>query len=558
MTLYYYFSFVASILVLIWMSVRKHRLNLHYIYMAVIVSISDFGAIAMINATSVAEAILANRLIYLGGVALPYLIFLLAADLCAVRCPKWVKAILFLETSTVYGFACSAGYTNFFYKAVFLQKWHGIPYLIKDYGWAHNLHLAHISAYSVGIIACIVRAYFKKKNVSYKAARTIAIIMITNALCYVLEKLLGVRFDLMPICYLVSEILMLQIAIRANLYDTAQTVAMAVNNLTNKGYISFDKNKNFVGADEFTRNIFPEIENWTIDYPVPESDSVLYTEVIKWLSIDNIDVEKRIGFDNGNRFVKVIIRKITTGSREKMIGYLVVFTDETARQQYVQSIEEVNDNLYEALAEKNKALTKEKEKYEKLSLSAVMALSNAVEYKDKYTNGHSKRVAEYAKIISKRMGMDEEFLNNIYLSGLLHDVGKIGVSDAIINKDGKLTDEEYEAIKQHPIMGWDILKNVIDEDIILVGAKSHHERYDGKGYPEGLKGEEIPFAARIIGVADAYDTMSSNRSYREALAQSKIRDEIVKGRGTQFDPVVADIMIQMIDEDKKYEMRQHV
>ncbi|MCR5557726.1 MAG: HD-GYP domain-containing protein, partial [Butyrivibrio sp.] len=166
------------------------------------------------------------------------------------------------------------------------------------------------------------------------------------------------------------------------------------------------------------------------------------------------------------------------------------------------------------------------------------------------------RVAEYAKEIARRAGFDPEMQQRIYITGLLHDVGKIGVPDAIINKAGKLDDNEYEIIKMHPEKGSKILRNIREMPELTIGARWHHERYDGKGYPEGLKGDAIPEEARIIAVADSYDAMSSNRSYRRGLPQEKVRAEIEKGKGTQFDPVYADFMLKMIDEDVNYDMRE--
>jgi response regulator RpfG family c-di-GMP phosphodiesterase len=144
----------------------------------------------------------------------------------------------------------------------------------------------------------------------------------------------------------------------------------------------------------------------------------------------------------------------------------------------------------------------------------------------------------------------------IYRAGLLHDVGKIRIPVDIINKPGKLTDEEYDLIKIHPVTGYYILKDISDHYDMAVAARYHHERYDGKGYPNGLSGEDIPEMARILAVADSYDAMTSNRSYRKGLSQGVVRSEIEKGKGTQFDPDVADIMLQIIDEDKEYTLRQ--
>ena len=140
--------------------------------------------------------------------------------------------------------------------------------------------------------------------------------------------------------------------------------------------------------------------------------------------------------------------------------------------------------------------------------------------------------------------------------GLLHDIGKIGVPDSIISKPERLTDAEYQIIRTHPEQGDKILQNIPEFPELSIGARWHHERYDGAGYPDGIAGEDIPEEARIIAVTDAYDAMASRRSYRDVLPQERIRTEIRKGMATQFDPTFARIMLEMIDEDKEYRMRE--
>lgn len=184
------------------------------------------------------------------------------------------------------------------------------------------------------------------------------------------------------------------------------------------------------------------------------------------------------------------------------------------------------------------------------------ALATAIDVKDTYTHGHSTRVAEYSKKIAAMVGKTEDECDEIYFAALLHDVGKILVPDEIINKDGRLTDEEFEAIKMHPVYGNSILSRITQSPYLSIGAHHHHERYDGRGYPDGLKGEDIPEIARIIAVADAYDAMTSKRSYRDPIPQDKVREEFVKGIGTQFDPKFAKMMIHLIDLDAEYEMKE--
>ena len=191
-----------------------------------------------------------------------------------------------------------------------------------------------------------------------------------------------------------------------------------------------------------------------------------------------------------------------------------------------------------------------------LFLHVVQSLADAIDAKDSYTNGHSGRVAEYSKEIAKRAGYDSKGQSNIYMMGLLHDVGKIGVPDEVINKPARLTPEEYEIIKKHPVIGSQILENIEEMPELATGARWHHERYDGTGYPDGLVGQNIPEAARIIAVADAYDAMTSYRSYRDVIPQQIVRQEIERCSGTQFDPKFAEIMIKLIDEDKDYHMKE--
>ena len=184
------------------------------------------------------------------------------------------------------------------------------------------------------------------------------------------------------------------------------------------------------------------------------------------------------------------------------------------------------------------------------------ALATAIDAKDKYTHGHSTRVADYSRRIARALGKSDEECERIYYAALLHDVGKIGVPDQIINKEGKLTDEEFAQIKLHPFYGNNILSRISESPYLSIGANYHHERYDGRGYPSGLKGEDIPEIARIIAVADSYDAMTSNRSYRSAIPQHIVKEELLKNSGTQFDPVFAKLMVQMVDHDTDYLMQE--
>ena len=186
-----------------------------------------------------------------------------------------------------------------------------------------------------------------------------------------------------------------------------------------------------------------------------------------------------------------------------------------------------------------------------LSNQILLALANTVDSREMNGHGRSMRVARYSAEIARRLGKSEEEQRDIYFMGLVHDIGKLVIPEKILRKPDSLTDEESEIVRQHPIIGYEILRNVSEMPGLATGARWHHERYDGSGYPDGLMGEEIPIEARIIGIADAYDAMTSERPYASVMPPSKIIKELDKNRGIQFDPVLADILIEMIGEGVK-------
>ncbi|WP_051204633.1 HD domain-containing phosphohydrolase [Butyrivibrio sp. VCD2006] len=183
-----------------------------------------------------------------------------------------------------------------------------------------------------------------------------------------------------------------------------------------------------------------------------------------------------------------------------------------------------------------------------LSAQILLALANTVDSRDINNPGRSMRVARYSSEIARRLGKSEEEQQNVYYMGLVHDIGKLVIPEKILRKPDVLTEDEAEIVRQHPIIGYEILRNISEMPGLATGARWHHERYDGTGYPDGLAGEEIPIEARIIGIADAYDAMTSERSYAPVMPPLRIRKELERNRGKQFDPALVDVLLSMIDE----------
>ncbi len=182
-------------------------------------------------------------------------------------------------------------------------------------------------------------------------------------------------------------------------------------------------------------------------------------------------------------------------------------------------------------------------------LNAITALVYALEAKDAYTSGHSRKVADLSATIARALNLPRSQIDKLRLAGLLHDIGKIGVQESVLNKPGRLTDTEFEQVKRHPVIGEHILSPIVDAAEILEAVRNHHEHYNGKGYPDGLQKDEISLDARILAVSDAYDAMTSERPYRKSMSADAARDEIARHKGTQFDPEIADTFNHIREPD---------
>lgn len=208
----------------------------------------------------------------------------------------------------------------------------------------------------------------------------------------------------------------------------------------------------------------------------------------------------------------------------------------------IKSIKQMNE-----IKKINNELSDTYEKLERAYLESIQTLRYTVEAKDTYTRGHSDRVSEFSVLIGNHLNLPDADINTLRIGGLFHDIGKIGVPDSILQKEAKLTDDEYSQIKQHPNIGIHILSHAKIFQNILPIVEHHHEKYDGSGYPGRLAGKNIPYLARITAIADSFDAMNSRRSYRDSLPMDVIIGEFKKCKGTQFDPELTDVFLDILE-----------
>ena len=552
---FYFIVFLLSLYMFSSFIINNKKIDSLLILFALLVVINCGGYYFLYISKTLEMAIFSNKFLYIGGCFAPLFTVLLLCRLCNMRMPKPLIGFLVVFSSVVWAFVFTIGKSTIYYKHVELCLADGYAYLVKDYGPAHILYPVMIVVYGLLMLYYMIYAIRKSNEVSLQVILTIGTTGVAVISMYILEKILHLNVALAPLGYLLGLGLITKYYARINMYDLSSNLAVSMEKMEDYAYLIFDNQYRYFYANALAKELFPEIKTWKIDRLVPESETYLYKTVVQYLMTweNKNSGDKTINVND--RYFKLHIRTISYG-RKKNVGYLLELSDCTSEQKYYSFMEEYNVSMEQEIALKTKELRKQQMQTQSFFLQTVIALSEAVDAKDRYTSGHSRRVAEYSRKIAARMGKSKEELDDIYYTGLLHDVGKIRIPVEIINKPGKLSDDEYNIIKIHPVTGYHILRSISENSSIAIAAKYHHERYDGKGYPNGLSGKNIPEIARILCVADAYDAMTSNRSYRNALPQEVVRSEIEKGKGTQFDPFIADIMLRLIDEDIHYLMRQ--
>lgn len=546
---------LLSVVLLGIVLLRNKRVDTTLVLAVLLICANCFGRYLQAVTQDLDTAIIANHLIYVGSCYVPLLMVYFLSGLCDIKLPLWCRAALVTCSTIVFGCALTVGYLPWYYRDVKLVVTDGYSYLVKEYGPAHDLFVIMIVLYAVLMAFYMIYTLKNWKKIAVQTTITISGLGIAVFSMYILEQVMKPKVSLLSLGYLAGIFFLIGYYKRLMLYDMSSNVAVAIEEHNTHAYLVLDDRFCYVDANALMKTLYPEINNWQVDREIPDESTKLYREVIQPLLNNTMKIESGRYINLSDKYFEVSVHKIPCGKKNRF-GYLIEFTDRTLEKKYYNAVEEYSDKLQEAVEARTTELRLQEAKTKNLFLQTVVALSEAVDAKDRYTSGHSKRVAEYARKIAQRMGKTKLEQEEIFQAGLLHDVGKIRVPAEIINKPGRLTDEEFAIIKIHPVTGYHILHEITEETQIAISAKYHHERYDGKGYPNGLIGDNIPEYARILGVADSYDAMTSNRSYRDALPQDVVRSEIEKGKGSQFDPRIADIMLQMIDEDPEYRMHQ--
>ena len=538
--IYYDVLFALSlVLTLVYAVIWHKHFDVHFTLMFITIPIANLGYVFLIRSQSLESAITANNIIYLGGCYLMLFIMLSVLSLCRIRMKRPVTVGLMIFTTLVYLSVITSGELPLFYKSVSYSNENGIPHLEKEYGVMHTVFYIMVLLYFMMSIAAIVYSYFKKKDVSRKIIFLMLLSEFVGIMSYFGGKNIFGTIELVPLSYVMAQVMYLMIADRVCLYDITDSAADSLVETGNTGFISFDFRFNYLGSNGTAKKIFPEINELTVDRTIMGRLNVSDT-FLKWLGDFSRDNSKNtVYYKSGEEIYCIDINFLYDGKRRR--GYQFFITDDTKNQQYIALIDSYNSDLREEVKQKTKHIV---EMHDKL----ILGMAAMVESRDNSTGGHIRRTSDVVKILvdemmkENKLGLSEEFCRDIIKAAPMHDLGKIAVDDAILRKPGRFTDEEFEKMKAHAAEGAKIVHTILegtdDMNFHIIAenvAHYHHERWDGSGYPEGLKGEEIPLEARIMAIADVYDALVSKRVYKEKMSYEKANEIIMDGMGKHFD-----------------------
>ena len=407
-----------------------------------------------------------------------------------------------------------------------------------------------------------------ERNASFRIMMIYAGSLVGVMLVYLARRIFNMKYDLVPFFYLICTLILDYVVARSTIYNVTLSVQEKIDELSTYGYLVFDRKFRYVGSNSASEKYFPEIKNVRIDSKIIAKDYAM-KQLLKWVvknATESAEAKKTQGkfkteitindkSPNERRYLECEMSFIHFGWDNHVSGYLVELNDVTEQH-----------NMIETMSWKGESLRREAEKQAKraksMQMSTILGMAAMIESRDNSTGGHINRTSECVALFVNRLrqlkddyNMSESYWDAVINAAPLHDLGKITVDDAILRKPTGLTDDEYNQMKEHAANGAKIMEKVLedvdDKEFVSVAtnvAHYHHEKYNGTGYPDRLRGENIPFEARIMALADVFDALASRRYYKEPMSYDEAFEIIRQELGHHFDPHLGRIFISLKSE----------
>jgi len=520
------------------------------------VFVSCFGHLLIVLSDNVDQVILANKLNYVGGIFLPMLTFDVSLAVCNIRSPAWLHTLLMVICFVVLALSATVGFNGIYYETVEFVRTFGVGNYVATYGPGHDLFNLMLFGFVIVNIGLIVYAFLKKKNVSFWSLIALSLIEAASIFSFFVSRFLESDILVMPAVYVFDQFMLLYICYRARRYDVTLTILNVLKKSNQSGFVSISSNLQFLGCNDIAYQVFPDFRECRVDH-VPKCDSQIVRFFMDWAKENKLKKgTSEKSFEQGKVHYKCSLKTVPLSHGAHI--NLFKIKDDTKLHQYVKMLGSSNVRMEMMLKDNASHL-------QAIQEQMIIGMANMVESRDSNTGGHIKRTSNVVAILVDYLRNDpnfsysDEFYTAIVSAAPMHDLGKIAIDDSILRKPGKFTPEEYEEMKSHPEKGAKMIENLlsaIESPYFVQIAKNvawfHHERFDGNGYPKGLKGEDIPFEARVMAVADVYDALVSKRCYKSELSFEKAYEIITEGMGSQFDPALKECFVASREKLEAY------
>ena len=560
-------SFISTFVLL---NYSRRNNNYLQVVLSVLLVISNIGYFFLASSTTLSEALLANALSYIGGIFLPMMVMFLLADFSKSVLPQWfVYSIATVNVLLFFAIALTGKYPLYYDNIKLVIYPDGIAdfiYTPAHFFYARFIIIAVELALSLFFT---VLALTGKKKASFRTMFIYVGIFITGFLVYFLEKIFASRYEMVQFFYAVCSIGLVYINTRSMLYDVSLSVQEKIEELSTYAYIVFDRKMNYIGSNVAAEKLFEEVKNAKVDSPIVPENYAL-KKIISWVmekaapfDIHERNSLKRVGLNDRNpeerRFLDCELSYIHFGSSHHVLGYLVEMEDRTQHYDDSKRNEDLIHKARREIARSNNEVTKSLQKMKSLQESTILGMASMIESRDNSTGGHINRTSSCVDLFVDKLqtlpayaDRSENYWYAVKQAAVLHDLGKIAVDDYILRKEMELTEEEYSKMKGHAQVGAvivaKVLKEVDDKEFVAVAvnvAHYHHEKYNGRGYPDGLKGQKIPLEARIMALADVFDALASERAYKKPMPYDQCFKLIEEEAGTHFDPKLVEVFLQL-------------
>ena len=532
------------------------KLNGPYSLLFFSVFIACLGHLLLALSTNLDQAILSNKMIYVGSMFLPLFTFDASISICKIRLPRWCYDLLAIIVFAVFVMSQTVGFNGLYYKTIEFTTTYGVGNFIAEYGIGHDIFNCLMVGFVLINLSLIVYAFIKRRNVSFNSLIALSSMEVVSILSFFVSRFVESDTMVMPAVYVFDQCALLYICFWVKRYDVEQIISQVLETQNSDSYVLITTNNKFLGCNAVAYKTFPDLKKCRIDHSMPDNTKLnhLLVSWIKEISQEKIVIEKK--FESDGRYYKIKLRQIPL-TRAKKIN-LFKIEDETSIHNYINMLGSNNVRLEMMLKENDSQIRSIQEQM-------LIGMAHMVENRDSNTGSHIKRTSKVVSILvdylrkDKSLGFSEFFFDSLVSAAPMHDIGKIAIEDRILRKPGRFTPQEYEEMKSHPEKGAMIVENLLTSiespDFVKIAsnvARYHHERFDGFGYPQKLKGNDIPFEARVMAIADVYDALVSKRCYKAEMSFDDAYTIIIEGMGTQFDPSLKDCFIACRSKLEEY------